>query len=162
MAALKDLLKYLNENRINYQVINHLPVFRAHQLAQVTHVPDIQLAKTLIVKADSTYWMAVLPANARIDEKELKYVLQAQHVYLAHEGDLDKLFPGCELGAMPPFGNLYGLPVILDTSLAVDNFIVFNACTHTESVRMRFNDYVRLVNPTIAEFTLSHTLSEER
>ena len=150
MKGIDVLLKYLNDNGVRYQMLSHAPAFSAHQAAVASHVPDSELAKTLLVKAGTQHWMVVTRADQRISEKFLKEVLEAKHVGLAHEDDLELQFPDCEVGAMPPFGNLYDLPVIMDTSLEEDEEIVFNACSHIESIRMKLADYVRLVNPMIA------------
>ena len=150
MKGIDILLKYLNDNGVRYQVLTHVPAFSAHQAAVASHVPESELAKTLLVKAGEQHWMVVTRADQRVNEKLLKEVLEAKHVGLAHEEDLETQFPDCEVGAMPPFGNLYDLPVIMDTSLEEDEEIVFNACSHTESIKLRLEDYVRLVNPMIA------------
>lgn len=163
MARQTELMNYLDRNGVPYQLLSHVPAFRAHDVALVTHVPDIQSAKTLLVKAGSLYWMVVIPADYRLDEKLLKDLLEVHHIHLAREEDLEHLFPDCEVGAMPPFGNLYGLPVVVDSTLAEDEFIVFNACTHTESVRMRYTDYERLVHPMVAHIAVpTHHAEEER
>ncbi len=154
MAKTSDLIKYLNANNVSYQLLRHVPAFRAHEVAMATHVPDRNLAKTLLVKAGQVYWMVVLRGDQRLDEKALKRVLEVHHVHLAHEEDLDHLFPDCEVGAMPPFGNLYGFPVVVDQALPEDDEIVFNACTHTDSIRMKFSDFERLVRPMIAHIAL--------
>lgn len=162
MAKTADLLKYLNDTGVRYQLLSHVPVFKAHDVAMVTHVPDNALAKTLLVKAGQMFWMAVLRADQKVDEHLLKRALEVHHVHLASEEDLDMLFPDCEIGAMPPFGNLYGIPVIVDKTLAEDDEIVFNACTHTESIKMKFEEYERLVRPLIAEFAVSqHSLQQK-
>jgi Ala-tRNA(Pro) deacylase len=152
MAKMSDLLKYLNLTGVDYQVISHVPAYSAHSVALATHVPDSKLAKTLLVRADEQYWMAVLRADHFLDQKLLKHALEAKHVTLATEEELSIFFPDCEVGAMPPFGKLYALPVIVDKALTADNEIVFNACSHTQSLRMKFVDYERLVRPIIAEF----------
>jgi Ala-tRNA(Pro) deacylase len=152
MAKMSDLLKYLNLTGVQYQVLSHVPAFSAHSVALAAHVPDCELAKTLLVRADEQYWMAVLRADEHLNQKSLKHALEAKHVSLATEEELGVFFPDCEVGAMPPFGKLYALPVIVDKALAEDEEIVFNACTHTQSVKMKFVDYARLVRPIIAEF----------
>ncbi len=152
MAKMSDLLKYLNLTGVQYQVISHVPAFSAHSVALASHVPDSELAKTLLIRADEQYWMAVLRADFHINQKSLKHALEAKHVSLATEEELGVFFPDCEVGAMPPFGKLYALPVIVDKALATDEFIVFNACTHTQSVKMKFLDYEKLVRPIVAEF----------
>lgn len=161
MAKLVDLTKYLQRNNVAFQVIDHELTFTAHQTALAAHVPDSELAKAVIVKVDSQFWMTVCRADARVSESALRQTLAAKHVQLAHEDDLTQLFPDCQIGAMPPFGNLYGLPVILDEELARDEEIVFNACSHTKAVRMKFADFKRLVHPATAAFAIMPGVKEE-
>jgi Ala-tRNA(Pro) deacylase len=160
MAKFDSLLKYLNDNNIHYQVLSHTQAFTAHQVAQASHVPDKAVAKTLLVKADDQYWMVVLGADQRLSERLLKHSLEAKQIHLAHEEDLEKFFPGCETSAMPPFGKLFGLPVIVEKRLTEDEEIVFNACTHTDSIRMKYEDYERLADPIVAEFAEEPQYSE--
>ena len=155
MAKLGDMIDYLKKNSVCYEVIEHAPAFTAHEAAVASHVPDKDLAKTLIVQTDDKYCMVVMPADHRLDEHLLGKAIKAKHLHLAQEEDLKPLFPDCELGAMPPFGNLYALPVYIDKSLTNDDEIVFNACSHTKSVRLKMNDYLGLVKPVIAEFSRS-------
>jgi Ala-tRNA(Pro) deacylase len=155
MAKLGDVIEYLKHNSVHYDVIEHAPAFSAHEVAVVSHVPEKDLAKTLIVNIDGKYCMVVTPADHRLNDHLLHDVLKAKHVHLASEEDLQQLFPDCEIGAMPPFGNLYALPVYVDKSLADDDMIVFNACSHTRSIRLKMYDYLRLVKPVIAEFSQS-------
>lgn len=155
MAKLADLAKYLNDNKIQYQAIAHDPAFTAHDVARATHVPDCELAKAIIVRADGGFWMAVLRADQAIDQNLLRKALGAKELHFAHEEDLSFLFPDCQTGAMPPFGNLYGVPVVVDTALSEDEEIVFNACTHTRAIRMKYTDYAKLVCPRIAVFAQS-------
>lgn len=152
MAKIADLTKYLNDNKIQYQVISHDPAFTAHDVARATHVPDSELAKAIIVRADGGFWMAVLRADQIIDQVLLRKALGAKELHFAHEEDLSFLFPDCQTGAMPPFGNLYGVPVVVDTGLSEDKEIVFNACTHTRAIRMKYEDFERLVSPRVAVF----------
>lgn len=161
MARTYDLIKYLTANNVSYRLLRHVPAFNAHSVAQATHVPDTALAKTLLVKAGKVYWMAVVRGDQRLSERLLKRALEVHHAYLAHEEDLDLLFPDCEIGAMPPFGNLYGFPVIVDKTLADDDEIVFNACTHSDSIRMKFAEYDRLVHPIVAEIAQPEFLADE-
>lgn len=161
MAKMSDLLKYLNLTGVQYQVISHVPAFSAHSVALASHVADNELAKTLLIRADEQYWMAVLRADYHINQKSLKHALEAKHVGLATEEELSVFFPDCEVGAMPPFGKLYALPVILDKALAVDEYLVFNACTHSQSVKMRFADYVKLVRPIVADIAECSKQTEE-
>ncbi len=162
MAKMSDLLKYLNLTGVQYQVLTHVPAFSAHSVALATHVPDQELAKTLLLRADEQYWMAVLRADCQLDQKLVKHALEVKHVSLATEEELSVFFPDCEVGAMPPFGKLYALPVIVDKSLASDEEIVFNACSHTESIKMKYADYARIVRPITAEIAHPQTKEEER
>jgi len=161
MAKMSDLLKYLNLTGVQYQVISHVPAFSAHSVALAARVPDQELAKTILIRADEQYWMAVLRADCHLNQKSLKHALEAKHVSLATEEELEVFFPDCEVGAMPPFGKLYALPVVVDKALAEDTELVFNACTHSESVKMKFADYQRLVRPIIAEIAERVRSTEE-
>ena len=162
MAKMSDLLKYLNLSGVQYQVISHVPAYSAQSVALAAHVPDRYLAKTLLVRADEQYWMAVLRADCHFNQKMLKHALEAKHVSLATEEELAVFFPDCEVGAMPPFGKLYALPVVVDKALVEDDEIVFNACTHSQSVKMKFDAYQRLVRPIIAEIAEQVHSTEER
>jgi len=155
MAKLGDVLGYLKRNGTAFEVLEHVPAYSAHEVAVAARTPDKDLAKTLIVHADDRFVMAVIPGDHRLDEHKLRTLLGAKHVRLAHEEDLKPIFPDCEIGAMPPFGNLYALPVYLDASLAADAEIIFNACSHTKSIRMKMAEYLRLVDPSIAAFSRS-------
>jgi Ala-tRNA(Pro) deacylase len=155
MAKLGDVIDYLKHNSVQYEVIEHAPAFSAHEVAVVSHIPEKDLAKTLIVNTDGKYCMMVVPADHRLNDHLLHDLLKAKHIHLASEEDLQQLFPDCEIGAMPPFGNLYALPVYVDKTLSDDEVIVFNACSHTKSIRLKMYDYMRLVKPMIAEFSQS-------
>lgn len=161
MAKIADLMKYLNDNKIQYQVIAHDPAFTAHDVARATHVPDSELAKAIIVRADGGFWMAVLRADQIIDQTLLRKALDVKELHFAHEEDLSFLFPDCQTGAMPPFGNLYGVPVVVDAALSEDKEIVFNACTHTRAIRMKFEDYEKLVKPRVATFAQSEFAAKD-
>jgi Ala-tRNA(Pro) deacylase len=162
MAKLGDMIDYLKKNSVRYEVLEHVPAFTAQEAAVASHVPDKNLAKTLIVQTGEKYCMVVMPANHRLDEHLLGKAIKAKHLHLAQEEDLKQLFPDCELGAMPPFGNLYALPMYIDKSLTNDDEIVFNACSHTQSIRLKMNDYLGLVKPVIAEFSHSRFEIEEQ
>ncbi|MGD1046494.1 MAG: YbaK/EbsC family protein [Bacteroidota bacterium] len=155
MAKLGDVIDYLKHNNVQYEVIEHAPAFSAHEVAVVSHVPEKDLAKTLIINADGKFYMFIMPADHRLDDHLLHDVLKAKHEHLASEEDLQQIFPDCEVGAMPPFGNLYALPVYVDKTLADDDVIVFNACSHTRSIRLKMYDFLRLVKPVVAEFSQS-------
>jgi Ala-tRNA(Pro) deacylase len=148
-----DLKKYLDENNVQYSTVTHPMAFTAQKIAAATHISGWKVAKTVIVKVDDEMAMAVLPASTRIDLDMLKDVTGTQNVELASEGEFAHLFPGCETGAMPPFGNLYGMPVFVAKDLAQDQEIAFNACNHTEVIKMFYTDYESLVMPKVMEFT---------
>lgn len=160
MVQQNELLRYLNDNHVEYQLHRHMPAFSAHDVAVATHAPDREMAKTLVVQAGKQKWLAVLRADYRIDQRLLRHALETHSIHFVSEEELEMLFPNCEVGAMPPFGNLYGLPVIVDKLLAEDEEIVFNACTHTESVRMKFEDFERLVKPMVLEFAVQENVHE--
>ncbi len=155
MAKLGDVIDYLKHNSVQYEVIEHAPAFSAHEVAVASHVSEKDMAKTLIVHADDKYCMVVMPADHRLNDNLLHDMLKAKHIHLASEEDMQVIFSDCEVGTMPPFGNLYALPVYVDKSLASDDMIVFNACSHTRSIRLKMYDFQRLVKPVIAEFSQS-------
>ena len=150
VAALTD---YLDQHKIPYTVITHSPAYTAQGIAGLTHISGKELAKTVMVKLDGKLVMAVLPANFHVDLASLRRALKAKTVELAAEEDFSQRFAECETGAMPPFGNLYGLPVFADENLARDQEIVFNAGSHTEVIKLAFEDFERLVKPKVMAFT---------
>ncbi|QXD14506.1 YbaK/EbsC family protein [Rhodocaloribacter litoris] len=151
---VQKLKSYLDANGVKYVTISHSPAFTAQEVAASAHVPGREMAKTVMIKVDGKMAMAVLPATFKVDLEMLRQALGAQNVELATEEEFKDLFPDCELGAMPPFGNLYGMDVFMAATLAEDEEIVFNAGTHTELIRMAFPDYVRLVKPVELQFSL--------
>lgn len=148
VARLKD---FLDSYGIRYIVISHSVAYTAQGIAALAHIPGKELAKTVIVKLDGKLAMAVLPASCQVDLPSLRQVTRAQSVELASELEFRPNFPDCETGAMPPFGNLYGMLVFADESLAHDEEIAFNAGSHRELFRMKWGDYVRLVRPDIVK-----------
>jgi Ala-tRNA(Pro) deacylase len=146
------LSEFLDKERVPYQQEFHRTVYTAQQVAAEEHIPGRMMAKTVVIKVDGHFGMAVLPATTRTDTAKLQSALKAKELRLASELEFAALFPDCEAGAMPPFGNLYGLPVYVDESLAKDHEIVFNAGTHQETIRMKYADFARLAKPTILEF----------
>lgn len=146
-------MEYLDQNNVKYTACAHSRAYTAQELAATMHVPGREMAKVVIVKIDDHFAMAVLPAPHHIDFKQLKEATGAQRVELASEAEFQNLFPDCEVGAMPPFGNLYGLPVYVARPLTDHEEIVFNAGTHRDAIRMKGADFARLVNPTVLDFT---------
>jgi Ala-tRNA(Pro) deacylase len=146
-----QLRRYLDENNVHYATIMHSPAYTAQETAATVHVPGRELAKTVIVLLDGEPAMAVLPATRKLDLDLLRKVSGARTVELASEEQFARLFPGCEVGAMPPFGNLFHMPVYVGQSLAEDEYIAFNACSHTELIRMAYADFERLVQPKVAK-----------
>lgn len=146
---LSKLREFLDSHQVKYLVISHSLAYTAQGVAALAHVSGKQLAKTVIVKIDGILAMAVLPASFHVDLDRLRKLTGAQAVELATEGEFKDAFPDCETGAMPPFGNLYDMPVYADSTLAEHEEITFSAGTHRELVRMSWDDMVRLVNPTV-------------
>lgn len=147
------LKKFLDEEDVKYVTIRHSPAFTAQEVAASAHVPGQELAKTVIVSLDGELAMVVLPATDQVDLERLQEVSGADRVELASEGEFEERFPDCETGAMPPFGNLYDMDVYVAEHLAEDDEIAFNAGTHTELIRMSFDDFRTLVSPTVARLT---------
>jgi len=143
------IFEFLDESRVPYKVLEHRPVFSAQRLAQIEHEPGRFVAKPVIVKADGRFLMCVLPADAKIDLETLKGQLRAESTELANEEDIARLFPDCEVGAEPPFGNLFHLDTVMDKALEKDDHIVFRAGSHTKAVRLDMADYRKLVHPKV-------------
>ena len=137
---IKKLKEYLDKNKIKYVAVSHSKAYTAMEIAASAHISGKDLAKTVMVKIDGKMAMAVLPASQKVDFDLLKKAVMAKQVEIASEGEFKNLFPECELGAMPPFGNLYGLDVYVAKSLAEDEEIVFNAGSFTELIRLSFQD----------------------
>jgi Ala-tRNA(Pro) deacylase len=149
----KKLTAFLDEQKIKYVKISHSPAYTAQEIAAIAHIAGRELAKSVIVKLDGELAMAVLPASYRVDFKLLKKASKAKKAELASEEEFRDRFPECELGAMPPFGNLYDIKVYVAESLTEDDEIAFNAGSHTELIRMSFKDFERLVKPTVMKFS---------
>ncbi len=147
--VLESLKAYLDKQNVHYEVISHLPAYTAQCIAGLTHTPGKELAKSVMVKLDGELVMAVVPATFRVNLTLLKDATDAASVVLASEEDFYARFPDCETGAMPPFGNLYGMKVYADESLTKDKEITFNAGSHRELIRMAWQDFARLVEPRI-------------
>ena len=148
-TMLKD---FLDRNGVRYVSISHSKAYTANEVAASVHVPGKEMAKTVMVKVDGKMAMAVLPASLRVSFEQLREAIGASEVSLAGEGEFRTLFPDCEVGAMPPFGNLYGLEVYVADALAEDEQIAFNAGSHTEIIQMRYADFERLALPHVMTF----------
>jgi Ala-tRNA(Pro) deacylase len=155
MSIAKRLKMYLEEVGVPYTHGTHRLAYTAQETAAAQHVAGRHVAKTVVLRADGRFIMVVLPAVMRLDLKALLAELPFRKIEMAGEDEFASLFPDSEVGAMPPFGNLYGLPVYVDLSLSADEEIVFNAGNHVETVRMKYSDFVELVRPkTIAAAVL--------
>lgn len=150
---VKKLKEYLDSHKVKYITISHSPVYTAQQIAASAHIPGKELAKTVMVKIDGRMAMAVLPASYRVDFDLLKEAAGASSLELAGEDEFKDLFSDCEIGAMPPFGNLYGMDVFVAASLAEDADIAFNASSHSELVQLSYKDFERLVEPKVVKFS---------
>jgi len=150
---VKKLKDFLDNQNIKYVTITHSPTYTAQEIAASAHIPGKVMAKTVMVKIDGKMAMAVLPASCKVDFDLLKKAAGASTVGLASEQEFKNLFPECEIGAMPPFGNLYGMEVFVADALAEDEEIVFNAGSHTELIRLAYKDFERLVKPKVVKFS---------
>lgn len=146
------LVEYLNRNGVDYRLISHRRAFTAQEIAEQSRITGHELAKTVIVRIDGTLSMAVLPASERVDLDELTLAIGATVAELAEESEFERCFNGCEVGAMPPFGNLFGMKTYVDAELALDERIAFNAGNHEELIQMRYEDFEELERPTMLEF----------
>lgn len=151
---LNRLERFLKEKGVYYKTVIHSEAYTAQEVAASMHIKGKELAKTVIVKANGKYVMTVMPAAWKIDFDKLKEALHEKDVKLAKEEDFARLFPDCEPGAEPPFGNLYNVDTIVDKSLTEDEHIFFNAGSHYEAVEIDYKDYDRTVKPKVAEFAV--------
>jgi Ala-tRNA(Pro) deacylase len=152
MTMLHELQLYLDTHHIPYEVLTHPIAYTAQEIAYTQHIPGREMAKVVIVKTESgTPLMLVLPATHAVDFVQLQTVLGSR-AELEGEHAFRALFPNCKTGAEPPFGNLFGLATVVDAALTKDEEIVFNAGSHWQTVRMRYADFERLVQPSIAAF----------
>jgi len=150
---LAKLKEFLDSHQIKYVTITHSRAITAQEIAASAHISGKQLAKTVMVKIDGKMAMAVLPATCKVDFDRLREAVGARAVVLAGEDEFKEMFPNCECGAMPPFGNLYGLDVFVATDLAEDEEIAFNAGSHSELIKMSYKDFEKLVRPRVCKFT---------
>ncbi len=150
---IKKLKEFLDSHKVEYVIISHSRAYTAQQIAASAHIPGKELAKTVMVKMDGNMAMAVLPASYHVDFNLLRMTSGAKEVLLASENEFKQYFPQSELGAMPPFGNLYDMEVFVAQSLAEDDEIAFNAGNHTELIRLKYKDFDKLVKPRILKFS---------
>ena len=150
---VQKLKEFLDREHVRYVSIIHSRAYTAQEIAASAHIPGKDLAKTVIVKVDGEMAMAVLPASYKVDFDLLKEATGAKKVELANEQEFQDKFPDCEVGAMPPFGNLYNMPVFAAYSLREDEEIAFNAGTHTELMKLTYADFERLAKPVLLKFS---------
>lgn len=153
--VLQRLREYLDEQKVKYVIITHSPAHTAQEVAAAAHISGKEMAKTVMMKVDSEMVMLVLPASMKVDLGRLLDATGADEVELANEREFKHLFPGCDLGAMPPFGNLFGLRTFVAEELTEDEEIAFNAGSSTELIRLAYADYARLVHPRSLPFRIT-------
>ena len=154
MPSVAPRLKsFLEDRHVDYQTLQHVVDFTAQETAADTHTPGVEFAKTVLIEVDGRPALAVLPAHHKVDTERLRTALGAHDVHLADELTMGELCPDCDAGAIPPFGNLYDLPVFLSEAMTEDEKITFNAGTHRTALRMRFKDYEDLVHPRVVDFS---------
>ncbi|MGC8740069.1 MAG: aminoacyl-tRNA deacylase [Candidatus Sumerlaeaceae bacterium] len=153
MSIAHRLKQLLDSSNVGYKVEVHPPAFTAEEVAEAAHVSGYEVAKVVIVVADGEHVMVALPANHRIDLNALREALGANEVRLARESEFAAEFPDCEIGAMPPFGSLYGLKLLASEALQQDEKIFFNAGTHREVLRMERDDWERIAQPQWGQFS---------
>ena len=152
MKCRERLEKYLKENDVAFELLTHGQAYTMQEVAAALHVPGTQVAKVVMVKADGEIVMLVLSAPARVDFRKVRDLLGAKEVSLAKEGEFADLFADCATGAMPPFGDLYGVPVYVDRGLAQEANIVFRVGTHRHTMKIAYADFSRLAQPILGEF----------
>src|SRR5512144_805246 len=148
-VAARPIEMLLRDSHVSYELHHHPPAFSAQRLAACEHVPGKMVAKVVIAVAADR--MLVLPATAQVNLMKFAEAVETENVRVARENEFAAIFADCEVGAMPPFGNIYGLPVLVDRSLAEDEEILFQAGTHTDTIRMRYTDFADLVHPRVAD-----------
>lgn len=151
---ISKIRDFLDSHHIRYFIISHSPAYTAQEIAAAAHVPGKELAKTVMVTIDGKLAMAVLPASNKLDFDKLKDVAGTRNIELAAEEDFADTFPGCEVGAMPPFGNLYGMKTYVTEELTEDEEIVCNAGNHKELLRLSYADFERLVEPVVVKISV--------
>jgi len=149
------IAEFLKDKAVNFEQHEHVPAYTAQEIAAEEHVSGNLLAKAVVVSGgDKGYAMCVLPASYKLDMEKVAKTLKAKGVRLADETELARLFPDSEVGAEPPFGNLYNMTTLVDEHLAEDDEIVFQAGTHRNSIRMKYGDYAKLVSPKVVDLAI--------
>lgn len=154
MPVPKKILNFLENSNVDFECLKHPEVYTSQETAQVQHVSGKVFAKVVIVKTNGHFEMAVLPATHRVVTEQLKKVTGDAQCSIASESELLDLFPDCQVGAMPPLGNLYNLDVIVDETLAHSDYIVFEAGSHRDTIKMKYQDYAKLVHPKVGSFAV--------
>ncbi len=150
---INKIRNYLDSHGVKYIVVTHSPAYTSQEVAASAHVSGKEMAKTVVVELDGRKALAVLPANQKIVLQDLREITGSEDVKFVPEQDFKDLFPDCEIGAMPPFGNLYGMDVYVAPALTEQEEIAFNAGSHTDLIRMAYEDFERLVQPRVMSFT---------
>jgi Ala-tRNA(Pro) deacylase len=153
MQIPKQLINCLNESGVAYEILQHPEAVTAQRVAEVEHIKARHQAKVVMVKSNGNHVMAVVPADRRIDLQKVEKIT-GKPASLESEVDFKTIFSDCAVGAMPPFGNLYGLPTYVDERLAREDYIVFEAGTHTDAIKLKYTDYQKIVKPEVADLTM--------
>jgi len=153
MEIPKQLIECLKENKVSYEVLHHPEAVTAQRIAQAEHVKGRHHAKVVMVKSGDQHLMMVLPADHQIDLEKVQSAI-GHSVSLDQEQEFKSLFPDCAIGAMPPFGNLYGLTTYVDRDLTEQDYIVFEAGTHTDAIKISYRDYEKIVKPKVSDLAV--------
>jgi len=156
MPIMKKLKDLFDNAKVSYEVYNHPLAYTAQKIAAAQHFPGREMAKVVMLKVDGALMMGVITGNHKVNLTTVKISLGAKEARLAREDEFISLFPECETGAMPPFGNLFGLPVFVDPALEKDEYIYFNAGNHVQTVRLKYEDFARLAKPQVARLVEEH------
>jgi Ala-tRNA(Pro) deacylase len=151
MSIPRSVERFLGDQHVAYSVLPHRPAYTAQEEAAAAHIPGRQWAKTVACVADDQPILAVVPATSVVDFDRLREVTGAHTVRLASEREFAELYPECEIGAMPPLGPLFGQNVFVDRSLADADDIVFEAGSHSDAVRLKYDEFARVVRPTVGD-----------
>jgi Ala-tRNA(Pro) deacylase len=159
MQCREQLEVYLREHQVPYQLQHHAQAFSAQKIAESEHIPGKMVAKTVIVLADNHVIALVLPASYRADLNKIQAALGTREIRLAHEAEFAATFPDCEVGTMPPFGNLYGIPVYVEKHLTEEETIIFPVGTYTDTMSLKYADFERLAQPKVMTFARTASLA---